>query len=88
VAGSGVVSQAGLPERRRVGLVWAAAAGYGALVAVSVAQTAAGRAPFDLGAAAAALTLAGAAPICRRRGFEPPVTRYRRSHRVKEVARQ
>jgi len=51
---------AALGERRRVGLVWAAAAGYGALVAVSVAQTAAGRAPFDLGPAAAALTLAGA----------------------------
>src|SRR5215510_5383833 len=34
-----------LAERRRLGLVWAAAAGYGALVAVSVAQTAAGRAP-------------------------------------------
>jgi hypothetical protein len=51
----------GLPERRRLGLVWAAATGYGALVAVSVAQTAAGRAPVDLGAAAAALTLAGVA---------------------------
>src|SRR5262249_61915076 len=50
----------GLPERRRLGLVWAAA-GYGALVAVSVTQTAAGRAPFDLGPAAAALTLAGGA---------------------------
>jgi len=50
-----------LAERRRLGLVWAAAAGYGALVAVSVAQTAAGRAPFDLGAAAAVLSLAGVA---------------------------
>jgi hypothetical protein len=52
---------ADLREQRRLGLVWAAAAGYGALVAVSVAQTAAGQAPFDLGAAAVALTLAGAA---------------------------
>ena len=51
----------GLPERRRLGLVWAAAAGFGALVAVSVAQTAAGRAPFDLGPATAALTLGGVA---------------------------
>ena len=50
-----------LAERRRLGLVWAATAGYGALVAVSVAQTAAGRAPFDLGAAAAVLSLAGVA---------------------------
>src|SRR6266542_3304231 len=30
-----------LPERRRVGLVWAATTGYGALVAVSLLQTAA-----------------------------------------------
>jgi hypothetical protein len=43
------------------GLVWAGTARYEALVAVSVAQTAAGRSPFDLGAAAAALTLAGVA---------------------------
>ena len=67
MAGSGVVSQADLPERR-VGLVWAAAAGYGALVAVSVAQTAAGRAPFDLGAAAAALTPAGVALLAAAYG--------------------
>jgi hypothetical protein len=52
---------ADLAERRRAGLVWAATAGYGALVAVSVVQTAAGRAPFDLGIAAAAMTLLGAA---------------------------
>ena len=51
---------AALGERRRVGLVWAATAGYGALVTVSVGQTAAGRAPFDLGLAAVALSLAGA----------------------------
>jgi hypothetical protein len=38
-----------------------------ALVAVSVAQTAAGRSPFDLGAAAAALTLAGAALLAAAR---------------------
>jgi len=56
-----LLSFTALPERRRLGLVWAATAGYGALVAVSVAQTAAGRAPFDLGAAAAALTLLGVA---------------------------
>ncbi len=56
-----LLSFAALPERRRVGLVWAASVGYGALVAVSVAQTAAGRAPFDLGVATAALSLAGVA---------------------------
>src|SRR5215468_9061101 len=55
-----LLSFAALAERRRVGLVWAATAGYGALVTVSVAQTAAGRAPFDLGLAAVALALAGA----------------------------
>ena len=54
-----LLSFAGLAARRRLGLVWAATAGYGALVAVSVAQTAAGRAPFDLDMAAAALSLAG-----------------------------
>jgi hypothetical protein len=59
---------AALAERRRVGLVWAATAGYGALVAVSVAQTAAGRAPFHLGAAAAALTLAGVALLAAAYG--------------------
>jgi hypothetical protein len=55
-----LVGFADLPERRRLGLVWAAAAGNTALVAASVARTAAGRAPFDLGAAAA-LSLADAA---------------------------
>jgi len=40
-----LLSFARLSERRRLGLVWAATAGYGALVTVSVAQTAAGRAP-------------------------------------------
>jgi hypothetical protein len=48
-----------LPDRRRVGLVWAATTGYGALVAVSLLQTAAGLAPLDLGVAAAALSLLG-----------------------------
>src|SRR6266536_231240 len=52
---------AALPERRRVGLVWAATVGYGALVAVSVAQTAAGLAPLDIGVATAALSLLGVA---------------------------
>jgi hypothetical protein len=56
-----LLSFAALPERRRLSLVWAATAGYGALVAVSVAQTAAGRAPFNLGPAAAALSLLGMA---------------------------
>jgi hypothetical protein len=50
---------AALPERRRLGLVWAATVGYGALVAVSLAQTAAGLAPLDLGVAAAVLSLLG-----------------------------
>jgi hypothetical protein len=63
-----LLSFTGLAERRRVGLVWAATAGYGALVAVSVAQTAAGRAPFHLGAAAAALTLAGVALLAAAYG--------------------
>ena len=57
----------GLPERRRLSLVWVAAARYAALVAVRVAQTAAGRAPFDLGAAAA-LSLAGAALLAAAYG--------------------
>src|SRR6266511_3043421 len=48
-----------LPEGRRLGLVWAATVGYGALVAVSLGQTAAGLAPLDLGVAAAALSLLG-----------------------------
>jgi hypothetical protein len=42
-----------------VGLVWAATVGYGALVAVSLLQTAAGLAPLDLGLAAAVLSLLG-----------------------------
>jgi hypothetical protein len=50
---------AALPERRRAGLVWAATVGYGALVAVSLAQTAAGLAPLDLGVVAAVLSLLG-----------------------------
>ena len=56
-----LASFADLAERRRLWLVWTAAAGYGALVAVAVAQTAAGRAPFDLGAAVATLSLMGVA---------------------------
>jgi hypothetical protein len=56
-----LLSFAAVPERRRLSLVWAASVGYGALVTVSVAQTAAGRAPFDLDVATAALTLAGVA---------------------------
>jgi hypothetical protein len=52
-----LLSFADLPERRRVGLVRVAALGYVALVAVSVLQTASGLAPFDVGAAAAALYL-------------------------------
>jgi hypothetical protein len=50
---------AAVGERRRVGLVWAATTGYGALVAVSLLQTAAGLAPLDLGVAAAVLSLLG-----------------------------
>jgi hypothetical protein len=48
-----------LPEGRRVGLVWVATTGYGALVAVSLLQTAAGLAPLDMGVAAAMLSLLG-----------------------------
>src|SRR6266540_2378219 len=48
-----------LAERRRLGLVAAATLGYGALVAVSLLQTAAGLAPLDLGVATAALSLLG-----------------------------
>jgi hypothetical protein len=40
-----------LPERRRLALVRVATLGYVALVAVSLLQTAAGRAPFEVGAA-------------------------------------
>jgi hypothetical protein len=54
-----LLSFAALPERRRLGLVWAATTGYGALVAVSLLQTAAGLAPLDLGVAAAVLSLLG-----------------------------
>jgi hypothetical protein len=50
---------AAVGERRRLGLVWAATTGYGALVAVSLAQTAAGLAPLDLGGATAILSLLG-----------------------------
>jgi hypothetical protein len=50
---------AAVGERWRLGLVWAATTGYGALVAVSLAQTAAGLAPLDLGGATAILSLLG-----------------------------
>jgi hypothetical protein len=50
---------AALPERRRLRLVWAASVGYGALVAVSLGQTAAGLAPFDVGVVGAVLALLG-----------------------------
>jgi hypothetical protein len=39
--------------------VWAATLGYGALVAVSLLQTASGLAPMDVGVAAAVLSLLG-----------------------------
>jgi hypothetical protein len=48
-----------LPERRRLVLVGVATVGYGALVAVSLLQTAAGLAPLDLGVATAVLSLLG-----------------------------
>jgi hypothetical protein len=54
-----LLSFAALLERRRLGLVWAATTGYGALVAVSLLQTAAGLAPLDVGMTAAALSLLG-----------------------------
>jgi len=54
-----LLSCARLPERRRLRLVWAATAGYGALVAVSLGQTTAGLGPLDLGVAAAVLSLLG-----------------------------
>jgi hypothetical protein len=50
---------AALPERRRLGLVWAATTGYGWLVAVSLLQTTAGLAPFDVGVTEAVLSLLG-----------------------------
>jgi hypothetical protein len=48
-----------LPERRRLALVRVATLGYVALVAVTLLQTAAGRAPFEVGAAAGLLYLLG-----------------------------
>ena len=54
-----LLSFAGLPERRRLGLVWTGSVGYGALVAVSLLQTATGLAPLDVGMAAAALSMLG-----------------------------
>jgi hypothetical protein len=54
-----LLSFARLPERRRLWLVQTAAVGYVALVVVSLAQTAAGLAPFDVGVAAAVLSLLG-----------------------------
>jgi hypothetical protein len=50
---------AALPERRRVGVVGSATLGYATLVLVSMLQTAAGKAPFDVGVAAAMLYLLG-----------------------------
>jgi hypothetical protein len=50
---------AAVAERRRLVLLRAAIAGYLALVAVSLLQTAAGSAPLDVGVAAAALCLLG-----------------------------
>jgi hypothetical protein len=50
---------AALDERRRLGLVRVATAGYVALVVVSVLQAAAGVAPFDVGLVAAVLYLLG-----------------------------
>jgi hypothetical protein len=54
-----LLSFAAVRERRRLGLVGVATVGYGALVAVSLLQTAAGLAPLDLGVAAAVLSLLG-----------------------------
>jgi hypothetical protein len=54
-----LLSFAALPERQRLGLVWAATTGYAALVAVSLLQTTAGLAPLDLGVATAVLSLLG-----------------------------
>ena len=54
-----LLSLATIDERRRLSLVRAATLGYVALVAVSLIQTVAGRAPFDLGMAMAALDLLG-----------------------------
>jgi hypothetical protein len=52
---------AAIAERRRLVLVHTATVGYGALVAVSLLQTAGGQAPSDLGVAAAVLSLLGVA---------------------------
>ncbi len=54
-----LLSFARLPERWRLVLVAGATVGYGALVAVSLLQTAAGLAPLDVGVAAAVLSLLG-----------------------------
>jgi hypothetical protein len=54
-----LLSFAPLPERRRLSLVRAATVGYAALVAVSLAQTVAGVAPYDLGVATVAIYLLG-----------------------------
>jgi hypothetical protein len=54
-----LLSFAAVDERRRLSLVRAATLGYLALVAVSLLQTAAGLAPFDVGVAAAVLYLLG-----------------------------
>ena len=54
-----LLSFAALPERRRLGLVRIAVVGYAALVAVSVLQTGAGLAPFDVGVVAVLLYLLG-----------------------------
>jgi hypothetical protein len=56
-----LLSFAALPERRRLGLVRVAALGYVALVVVSVLQTAAGVAPFEVGVVAVVLYLLGVA---------------------------
>jgi hypothetical protein len=56
-----LLSFAAMPGQRRVGLVRVAVLGYVALVVVSVLQTAAGVAPFDVGVAAAVLYLLGVA---------------------------
>jgi hypothetical protein len=76
-----LLSFTALPERRRLSLAWAATAGYGALVAVAVAQTAAGRPPFDLGPAAiAALTLLGAALVATAYAAALLALRHPRQH--------
>jgi hypothetical protein len=58
-----LLSFAAMSERRRLALVGAATLGYGALVVVSLLQTAAGLAPLDLGVAAAVLSLLGVALV-------------------------